>query len=129
MPMFRVINGKHSNGERDPITNALIMYKPGDIFFSPTDLIAKFNSPDSIKFERMPEGALPTNAPVAQAAIEGFRGQTTPDSSFDINSLSTMDVPSLIKLAQEEEIDLGTLKRKDEIVSRIKTALTNSVPA
>ena len=129
MGMFRLLQGTHCNGDRDPITNALIVHRPGEVFFSPSDLVKKFNSPDSLKFEPLPDGTLPTHSPVAQAAAEGFRGitqtQVTPDPSFDLAKLQAMDMPALIKLAQEEEIDLGTLKKKEEIVSRIQKALTS----
>lgn len=126
MPMFRVLQGKHSEGQRGP-DGKLIKYGRGDIFHSASDLDKKFNSPISIKYERLPDGTLPTHAPVAQAAEEGFKqlndGNKLPDPSFDLKKLQAMDVNALIKLAQEEEIDLGNLKKKDEIISQIQKCL------
>lgn len=125
MPMFRVVNGSHSNGERDPATGKLITYKKGEVFESKHDLVKTHNSNVSVKFERMPEGALPSRSPVAQAAIAGASQALTPPgkSAFGSAELEVLTIEELKKLAEQEEIDLGKLTSKKDIIARIQSAV------
>jgi len=136
---FRVLKGCHSEGHHAD-KSACIYYADGSgdgcIVDSASDL-SKLNHPGAVKFERVfdetaeesirrqvanstgqKSPAIPNqDTPVAQAAREGFsHGDTT------TQTLETMTLPELKKMAEEEEIDLGTATRKDQIIQIIKSA-------
>lgn len=131
MPVFRILRGVHCEGERGT-DGKLIKYRNGDIFKSKSDLDKMHNQPNSIRFERLPDNTPTKNPDVANAAAAGFNTAFT-DSDQLPNNLQTMfadlqkmDVAALQKFAAEEEIDLGNLKKKDEIIAQIKKSMTPS---
>lgn len=130
MPVFRVLSGTHCEGERGP-DGKLVKYRRGDVFRARGDLDKTHNHPGSIRYERLPENTPTKNANVvAQAAAEGFNtaftdsDQSPPGVQSIFADLQKMDVAALTKFAQEEEIDLGNLKKKEEIIAQIKKSMT-----
>lgn len=129
MPVFRVLSGVHCEGERGA-DGKLVKYRRGEIFKSKSDLDKTHNQPMSIRFERLPDDTPLTRPQVAQAAAQGFNtaftdtNQPTPELQKIFDDIQKMDVAALQKFAAEEEIDLGNLKKKEEIIAQIKRSLT-----
>lgn len=127
MPKFRVLSGRHCEGDRDPVTNKLIIYNQGEVFESKTDLDKRFNHPTGVKFERVSDATVVSRAPLAQAAAAGFNSaegaKKGTQPAFTSNDLEVMTLDELKKLAAEEEVDLGGLTKKADIIARIQSAV------
>lgn len=114
---FRVLVGKHSEGYHEdgsPKVYCADGSCDGNVVESATDLRKK-NTPNGMKFLLLPDNDLQA-APLIEAAKAGFT------SKPDDDGLSLMSVTSLRELAEEEEVDLGTVTRKDQIVGLIREA-------
>ena len=90
---YRLLRGQHISGERDA-DGKKIVYKAGDVFESPIDLVARFNDPRMAeqKFERV----------------------------FTEDPLEVMTVAQLRELAEEEEIELPNNAKKQDILNVIR---------
>ena len=140
MPVFRVLVGTHCEGERGA-DGKLVKYRKGDVFRSKSDVDKTHNGPASIRFERLPEDTDPkllknptksgNEIAVSDAAKAGFDTLTTDAQNEELKkifaSVDKMDLAGLQKFAAEEEIDLGNLKGKNEILAQIKKSLTPGV--
>lgn len=105
MPRFRVLKGKYhegAGGERKT-------YSPGDIVTSNVDLVSTFGTR---KFERIDDSG-------RSVALSPPRRQEPPAPTNDLSSLT---VGELKRLAADEEIDLGGVNRKEDIVRIISEA-------
>ena len=99
---YRLLRGQHISGERHPDTvvdgvvvqGKKIVYKAGDVFESPIDLVARFNDPRMAeqKFERV----------------------------FSDDPLDAMTVAQLREFAEEEEIALPNNAKKQDILNIIR---------
>lgn len=133
---FKLLRGQHCEGLRGA-DGKMIRYKPNDIFESAIDLEKKFNSPGSRKFERVSDDTPVTRNAVAEAAKAGFNtihtdsNGTDPlkDATFNLSDLDKMDVPALIQLAADEEINVGNTKDKKKLIEVIKQAMTATANA
>ncbi len=65
MPKFKMLRGGHTEGANK--SGEPVIYEPGDIIDSPTDL-CRFNRPGSTKFERVGDGEAATNRGAAKPA-------------------------------------------------------------
>ena len=138
MPRFKILHGKHTQKEQvgtnpdgspvfRPVTYGRNTPK-GDVVDSPSDLVAKFNSPGSTKFELIPEPArhyappvaavAPTPVTLAQATAAAY----TPPSKPLTDALDQMSVGDLKKFADSEEIDLKGARTKEEMIRAIRAA-------
>lgn len=118
--LFKLLRGYHRDWsfkfDRDTRQRTTVkrMYSPGESVESDRDLCKLFNRPGSIKFERLPD------PPQAQS----FQGQqnavaTAVKESPDLDGMTVRDLQAL---AEEEEIDLGGAKTKDQMVKTIRQA-------
>ena len=138
MPVFRMLVGTHCEGERGA-DGKFVKYRKGDIFRSKSNLDKTHNGPASIRFEKLPEDTDPkllknpksNEMTVSDAAKAGFDTITTDAANEELKkifaSLDKMDLAGLQKFAAEEEVDLGNLKGKNEILAQIKKSLTPGV--
>ena len=120
---FKILRGTHSNGERHPQTNKLITYRAGDIFESITDLV-KLHGRE--KFERAADNAVLSRTPLKVNATETPHQEA---SAYTAKELEGMSVDELKRLANEEEIDIGNLNKKNDIIARIVNVGKVAVPA
>lgn len=132
---FRVISGTHCQGERDK-AGKLVVYKRGEIFESQTDLVKRFNSTNSNKFERMPDETKVTfkNIATKPAPVVPPQEETVADEvQSDLQELVTqaddgydhMSKDELIKWAEENEVDLGPNPNKltkDTMIQKLRAA-------
>jgi len=107
---FKVLRGQHSEGGET--------YRAGDVVDSASDL-NRHNSPGAKKFEQLEGGVadVPSASPPATPAVEDE------DSGEESDDLDDMTVVQLKTFAEEEEIDLAGVSRKDEILSTVRAAL------
>lgn len=103
---FKLLHGFHSHGGTT--------YKPGSFIESDIDLVKRFNSPGSRKFERI-QAADPE---VEQAAKAGFNDQDEPS----VIPLEELTVKQLRREADELEVDLTGYSRKEEIINALRDA-------
>lgn len=112
---FKVVAGYHCEGERHPVTGKLISYGPGEIIESQIDLV-KLHGRE--KFE-----PVSSDVPVTRRSTTTAPQQTNPpsqkESGHTAKELEGMTLEELKRLAAEEEIDLGNLSKKNEIIARI----------
>ena len=108
MMKFRLLSGIHSHGG--------VTYVAGDedhdVVESEIDLERRFNSPGSIKFQRIREEDCRVSA-----AVLDDKG---PSETRRV-SLESLTVNQLRKLAEEREVDLGDAIRKDEIIGALRS--------
>ena len=103
MKSYRLLTGKHYEG----IEESRKTYNAGEIVRSDTNLLV-FNQPGCIKFELVDEEGQPSK------------------SSKHNDGLDPMTVSQLRAMAAEEEIDLGSASRKDEIIKIIRSTLVST---
>ncbi len=113
---FKLTRGKYVNGKT--ADGKPIVMKPGDIVESDVHLDKRFGRK---KFERLDDSfsAASIAAETAQAAREGFHGKDAATAVVE-DTLSAMTVSELRQLAEEEELDLGRSKTKDELLAAIR---------
>jgi hypothetical protein len=127
---FRILVGKHSEGYHLGADGRRIKPKiycadgkqDGNIIETTTDL-CKMNHPGANKFQRLYESPKSSSDPeaVAEAAHEGFYGMPEdPAVKAKSDGLDGKNAAELRKIAEEEEIDLGSAKTKDQILGRIR---------
>jgi len=135
---FRILIGKHSEGyhtvddgnggqrRTGPKVYCADGSQEGSIIETNTDL-CKMNRRGAIKFQRFYEasksGMPPSSDPeaVSQAAQEGFYGMPEyPIIKEKSDGLDGKSVTELRKIAEEEEVDLGNTKSRDQILGRIR---------
>lgn len=114
MMRFRLLRGTHSNGDRHPVTNKLITYRRGDVFDSPINLVAIHGRE---KFEAVGNDVAVTK--VQSITPRSSEPLPQKDSGHTAKELEGMTLEELKRLAAEEEIDLGNLSKKNEIIARI----------
>lgn len=118
MAHYRVLAGKHHVGTG---VNRKV-FKAGDIVTTDSDLM-QFNQPGAAKFEVVDSVGRPkTNKPV-EKRIQSKA--TVPDIPLG-DGLGDMTVNELRAMAEEEEIDLGSASRKDEIVKAIRNSMVST---
>ncbi len=93
------------------------IYQTGEVVPCAKDLLT-FNQGDAIKFQLVDKGGnlvrdIKTNHP------NNLSNQTVPNE-VQLDSLGGMTVDELRKFADEEEIDLGNVTRKDDILKAIR---------
>ncbi len=139
---FKLVRGHHFEGGNETpgpdgkplnLTDAkpLTKYVPGDIITSNIDLAAKFNSPGSIKFQRLDADLRPQDMTLEELqaqrealdeAIES-RQKASSREEFELDpDLMKMTLPKLLELAENEEINLGDAKKKEDVVRAIQAA-------
>lgn len=117
---FKVLRGTCCLGERDTKTNKLVTYRQGNIIETNTDLVALHGRE---KFEKMPD-----DTPVTRTSAKATSTSPQETSGYTAKELEGMSVEELKRLAAEEEIDLGNLSKKNDIIARIVSA-GSAVPA
>lgn len=96
-------------------------YRKGDIVETEFDLLAFNQPPRSMKFEKVDS----IGRPVSQLARS--KKSTATAGDFDLgDGLEELTVEELRKLAEEEEIDLGSASRKDDIIKEIRKSMVQS---
>lgn len=100
MPRFRLLKGRHCEGQKDPVSGKLLNYKPGDVFDSPFNLEAK-NSQFSKKFERVSESLEPGYYPFP----EGYVPSNTKKLPYRSADLDLMSLEHLKQLALQEGLN------------------------
>ena len=137
---FRVVAGVHSEGyetDSDGQKHPKI-YQTGEIVETRTDLVALHNSPGSIKFAEVSESGDDVATEVARlredlneaVRLLEANGITAPAASQptepatpDKSGLEAMTRTELERFAAENEIDVSTCSRKDEVLNTIVAAL------
>lgn len=123
MPVYKLLAGLHSHS-KIPGKNKAHIYRKGDVFRSPTELEHLNQPPHSVKFARLPDN---TVVPEESAGVESSSpsseesaqiSKTQPNLSTD--TLDTMSVEELRRLAAEEEISLDGAKTKAQIIEAIR---------
>lgn len=119
MAKYRVMSGRHAqgiddrqviNGEPNPRYGKPRIYLTGDVVESDTDLVRRFNSRDSIKFQRLTD-----DAPGSSWAPD----PVNPDA----DGLTAMTVQELRAHAAAEEIDLAGATKKEDIIAAIRAVV------
>lgn len=110
---WRLLHGNHH--ERDPITGKIISYKAGNgkrPIIATNQNLGRLNQKDSRKFE----------------LVSDDPNETVEDSPQDVipseDILDAMTDDELRKLAEEEEIDLGKLKNREQILKKIREGMS-----
>ena len=101
------------------------VYRAGDIVDSSSDLGALFNQQDAIKFERVNA----SGQVIRQVVMPKRNRPPSPSPQLTTSGsdgLDDMTVADLRKHAEEEEIDLGSATRKEDILKEIRKALVGS---
>lgn len=102
---FKVLHGLHYEGKNSD--GKAKCYKRGDVVDSASDLDKKFNSPGSIKFERVPDSTAVT---VAEPELA--------------EQLEKMTVPQLREFAAEHEIEIDSAySKKSDVIDCIIVAI------
>lgn len=119
MNYYRVLVGIHVDDKGKE-------YPTGTIVATETDLVAKFNSPNSRKFEQVTkEEAEVFAAKLAREKNKGQRGRSTQDAGLTENdNLEKMTIEELRKKAADEEIELGNATKKEDIIKVIRGVVT-----
>lgn len=94
-------------------------YTAGDIIETQTNLAARFNEPNCPpKFRRLTEKEF-----AAEQENQAFRKQQEADKNKKPgDGLDSLSLEDLRKLAEEEEIDLGKSKTKEEVLKAIRSS-------
>lgn len=143
MQKYRLLAGKHiEEGPPDPKTGAPteVVYRPGNVFESPLNLMEMFNAPGSMKFEPVHPTTPVEGGRLVVKRVLPHRDQAAPQvqptaplpprsavaelpSPDDIDRMGLKDLQAL---ASEEGIDLKNAKSLEETRRVIKAALRNS---
>lgn len=116
MPTFKLLVGRHSVGSG--LNRKIYDAGKNNIVVSAGDL-CKFNRPGTpAKFRKISDEDLTSKDPTVQAAVN----DTKPAGPAPEDTLNSMTVPDLRKLAEEEEIDLSGARTKEEIMEKIRRA-------
>lgn len=107
---FELLAGAHTEGEVSQGTR--VIYHPGDIIESDVDLAKMFGSE---KFRKMDE----SEPNVAKKRSQSQQTITIPTRE-ELNKMSMADLRAL---AAEEEIDVSTTSKKEEVVNMIISSL------
>ena len=139
---FRLNAGHHAFNAGTDITPKLLKFRQGDTFETEVELDKMFNSPGSIKFERL--GMEDTEESLEQALLDlqarkaklkaakvaaagGTRVQESARSTFpgedDVNKMTFVQ---LQELAEANNINLGKAKTKDEALKIVKEHLISA---
>lgn len=127
---FRLLVGKHSQKE----DGVLVTYKPNDVFECTTDLVERFNTPSSRKFEYVEDDPRTSPGRVAYPHLEKEKGperaeRPAPAPSapvapkappFGGKNLDAMSPEQLKALAAEEEIDLRGATKKEDMLKILR---------
>ncbi len=105
MTKFKVLRGQHSEQGK--------IYKKGDTVDSKTDLAERFNFPGSIKFAKIASKNSPSDE------VEEEEEEETAEETYSAEELSLLTIPDLKELANDQEINLSGLSRKEEIIEAI----------
>lgn len=109
MPVYRLLRGVHSEGTNEDDSPKI--YRPDDEFFSKNDLM-KHNRPGQPPRFALVSGKSPDGpSPQEEAGDQKEEGR---------KSLEEMTVPELLKLAKDNEVDLGDARKKDEIIAALQ---------
>ena len=125
MPKYRLLRGHHIQGD--------VTYNPGQIIETDKDLL-KFNSTNSIRFERILEDSKPETIEELEAKLAKLKGSqpvvANPTTSSQTSTptvkepeddgLDAMTVAQLRTFANEAGIDLLGVNKKEEIISVIR---------
>lgn len=103
MTKFRVLRGKHHEHGR--------AYVPGDVVDSAFDL-NKMNTPAGAKFEELRDQSIPAT---------GEEPEPEP-AETEVPEFEGWDIKQLREYAEEHEIDVSDLKRRDAIIKKIQEA-------
>lgn len=112
---FRILRGKHNQGERHPDGRPVI-YARNDVVESETDLCKLNAGMATKKFERVDDSTPLTNP---DAAGKSVPSPETVDPNED--TFNEMTVAELRQFAEQEEIDLGKARTKDEIIAVLRS--------
>lgn len=111
MAKYKILAGRHAG----KVNGSVKIFNTGEIVESDVDLVAKFNRPNSRKFELVDSAGNTSTQTVTQ------RPNVTPMVvTPNVDSLSLKDLQAL---AAEEEIDIKGLTKREDIVKVIKNAL------
>lgn len=91
------------------------IYRPGDIIDSPSDLVRKYNSEGSIKFELVDA----TGRTVISSKRSAANSTSTEQESDGLEGLS---ITELRAIASEEEVALDGATRKEDIIRLIRAS-------
>ena len=111
MAKYKILAGRHSG----KVNGQIKIFNSGEIVDSPVDLVAKFNRPNSRKFELIDDLGNSSTQVIAQS-----KPVVTPMVMPNLDSLSLKDLQNL---AAEEEIDIKGLTKREDIIKTIKSAL------
>lgn len=107
---FELLAGAHTDGEVSQGNR--VIYRPGDVIETDVDLAKMFGSD---KFRKMDESEpnTPKKRPQSQQVV-------TVPTREELNKMSMADLRAL---AAEEEIDVSTTSKKEEVVNMIISSL------
>lgn len=125
MPKFRLLRGHHIQED--------VVFNPGQVIETDSDL-TKFNSPQSIRFERIIEESKPETLEELEAKVAKLKAAqqptinpTTPTQSSTPtvkepkdDGLEQMTVAQLRSFAEEAGIDLLGVNKKEDIIAVIR---------
>jgi len=118
MTHYRVLAGKHHVGSGADRK----VFKAGDIVVTNNDLL-QFNQPGAAKFELVDSVGRPKSQKPIEKRVQPKA--VTPDIPLG-DGLEDMTVNELRAMAEEEEIDLGSASRKDEIIKAIRNSMVST---
>lgn len=95
---FKILRGKHAQ----KVDGKTVVYKAGEVIDSKVDLVAKFNSPNAVKFERVDDAAKPGPA----AAVAAPTPQAPKDAKELHAMIDRMGLAELKQMAEDDEVDL-----------------------
>lgn len=128
MSYYRLIRGKHHEGGqklKDGTEVPLVTYNAGDIIESDRPL-TELNGDrvEAMKFELVTEEGQPVRA----GKKTKRRSKSTPTQTVDEvalgDSLGEMSIKQLRAFAEEEEIDLEGVSKKEDIINTIRQAVS-----
>lgn len=123
---FKVLFGHHAHNYGTDENPDIVVYRQGDEFDSDTELDRRFNAPGTMKFQRMQKVEDDTEESLdlleqqlkerrAKLKSKKAKKAETPDDGLD-----KMTMVQLQELAQDNDIDLGKAKSKEEIIAVIR---------
>lgn len=101
---FKVLSGKHAQKDKD---GKVVVYRQGDIVETNSDLVAKFNSPNAVKFERVEDGPTVQQRPASAAQPTPAQPSLAPRDVKEFHAaIDKMNLAELKQLAEDDEVDL-----------------------
>lgn len=128
---FRLLAGGHAYNAGTDQNPKIVRFRAGDIIETDTELDSIYNSPGSIKFERMEHVVPDTEESLAhleeelKRRKEALKKKSTEVSSEDAE-LDNLPMNKLQEIANANGIDVRKAKNRAEVLAIVKEALVSA---